>query len=60
MSDYVDVILVIPVEVVEQANRVAAIFDPDTGGEYTFGGCLLSPDGAAPATHCMASTIMKP
>jgi hypothetical protein len=60
MSDYVDVILVIPVQVVEQANRVAAIFDPDTGGEHTFGGCLLSPDGTAPATHSMASTIIKP
>ncbi|WP_272974788.1 hypothetical protein [Alcanivorax jadensis] len=60
MSDYVDVILVIPLQVVEQANRVATVFDPDTGGEHTFGGCLLSPDGAAPATHSMASTIMKP
>ena len=51
--------LTIPAEHVDTANRLAAIFDPDTGGAATFGGCGLSPTGEAPATHYMAATVIK-
>lgn len=53
------VILVIPVEIKDAANRLAAIFDPDTGGSSTFGGCKLSPSGENPPTHYMAGTVIK-
>ena len=59
MSDYVRVQLVVPVEIVDAANRVASIFDPDTGGANTFGTVELSPTGEAPATHYMANTLIK-
>lgn len=37
-------------------NALAALLDPDTGGDRTFGGLPLSPAGAAPATHRGIST----
>lgn len=57
--NWVHTTLTIPAEYVDIANRLAAIFDPDTGGSATFGGCGLSPTGAAPATHYMAATVIK-
>tara|TARA_Y100001963_G_C6740256_1_gene428574 strand:- start:1081 stop:1461 length:381 start_codon:yes stop_codon:yes gene_type:complete len=60
MSEYVRVQLVVPVEIVDAANRVASIFDPDTGGANTFGTVELSSTGDAPATHYMANTLIKP
>jgi len=59
MSNWTRVILTIPIEHVDAANRLARIFDPDTGGADTFGVCALSPTGEAPATHYMANTQIK-
>lgn len=59
MSEYVRTKLTIPVEIADAANRVAAVFDPDTGGGNTFGTVELSPNGEAPATHYMANTLVK-
>lgn len=58
-DNWVHVTLTIPAEHVDTANRLASIFDPDTGGAATFGGCGLSPTGDAPATHYMAATVIK-
>lgn len=52
--------LTIPIEHAPAANRLAVIFDPDTGGQRTFLACELSPTGEAPATHLMASGLIKP
>lgn len=60
MREYVRTKLTVPVEIVDAANRVAAVFDPDTGGGDTFGTVELSPTGEAPATHYMANTLVKP
>jgi hypothetical protein len=51
--------LTIPTSHAPAANRLARIFDFDTGGRDTFGACALSPTGEAPATHYMANTQMK-
>jgi len=59
MSNWTRVILTIPAEHVDAANRLARIFDPDTGGASTFGACALSPTGEAPATHYMANTLIR-
>jgi len=59
MSNWTRVILTIPAEHADAANRLAAIFDPDTGGADTFGTCGLSPTGESPATHYMANTLIK-
>lgn len=59
MSNWTRVILTIPIEHVGAANRLASIFDPDTGGANTFGACALSPTGEAPATHYMANTLIR-
>jgi len=59
MSEYVRTKLTIPVQIADAANRVAAVFDPDTGGGDTFGPAELSPTGEAPATHYMANTLIK-
>ncbi len=59
MSEYVRTKLTVPVEIADAANRVAAVFDPDTGGGDTFGTVELSPTGEAPATHYMANTLVK-
>lgn len=53
------VILTIPVEHAPAANRLAHVFDYDSGGGETFGACALSPTGAEPATHYMASTQLN-
>ena len=60
MSEWTRVKLTIPVEYSEAANRLASIFDPDSGGANTFGVCQLSPTGEEPATHYMASTLVRP
>jgi hypothetical protein len=59
MSNWTRAILTIPAEHVDAANRLARIFDFDTGGAETFGACALSPTGEAPATHYMANTQIK-
>jgi hypothetical protein len=59
MSEYVRTKLTIPVQIADAANRVAAVFDPDTGGGDTFGPAELSPTGEAPATHYTANTLIK-
>lgn len=56
MKTWTRVILTIPAEHVDAANRLAHIFDFDTGGANTFGACQLSPTGELPATHYMANT----
>ena len=38
------------------ANAQAKIWDPDTGGEYTFGNMRLSVDGQEPPTHTACNT----
>lgn len=38
------------------ANAQAKAWDPDTGGEYTFGDRRLSADGEEPATHSACDT----
>lgn len=60
MPRYTTEKLTIPVAIAEQANRCAAVFDPDVGGADTFGACGLSATGEAPATHYMCSTAIKP
>ncbi len=59
MKTWTRAILTIPVTCAPAANRLARIFDFDTGGAETFGACALSPTGEAPATHYMASTQIK-
>ncbi|MFT6637425.1 hypothetical protein [Alcanivorax sp.] len=59
MSEYVRTKLTVPVEIADAANRIAAVFDPDTGGGDTFGTVELSPTGELPATHYMANTLIK-
>jgi hypothetical protein len=60
MSEYIRTKLTIPVEIADEANRVASVFDPDVGGGDTFGIVELSPTGEPPATHYMANTLIKP
>lgn len=38
-------------------NNMAAQFDPDAGGDKTFGNIRLSPSGSEPATHYGAATV---
>jgi len=43
-----------------EANAVAAVLDPDIGGDETFRGeATHSADGTAPATHLVAHTQLK-
>jgi len=43
-----------------EANAVAAVLDPDIGGDQTFRGeATHSADGTAPATHIVAHTQLK-
>tara|TARA_R110000851_G_C13102500_1_gene568915 strand:- start:507 stop:869 length:363 start_codon:yes stop_codon:yes gene_type:complete len=56
MSGWARVLIAVPGDIKTAANRLADIFDPDTGGTDTFGFCALSPTGQPPATHYMAST----
>lgn len=42
------------------ANNLAANWDPDTGGDETFGSVRLSPTGQEPATHYGAATYATP
>jgi hypothetical protein len=45
----------------EEANAVAAVIDPDIGGEETFlGEATHSADGMPPATHIVAHTQLRP
>lgn len=37
-------------------NAQAKNWDPDTGGDQTFGGVLLSGDGEEPSTHTACNT----
>lgn len=61
MSEYIDrAYIVVPLDKVDLANGLAAQADPDTGGNQTFSsGTELSENGAAPATHRAASTLVK-
>lgn len=59
MGEYTFTRLTIPVEHRDACNRVAALFDPDTGGEKTFGVDRRSVDGTEPATHYRASGAIK-
>ncbi|MAC14285.1 MAG: hypothetical protein CL539_06340 [Alcanivorax sp.] len=60
MSLFTTITMTIPVEHAAAANRCAAIFDFDVGGAETFKACRLSATGQEPATHIMASTVIKP
>jgi len=43
-----------------EANAIAAVIDPDIGGDETFRGeATHSADGTAPATHLVAHTQLK-
>jgi len=43
-----------------EANAIAAVIDPDIGGDETFRGeATHSADGTAPATHIVAHTQLK-
>lgn len=55
MKTWTRITLTIPAEHLDAANRLAHIFDYDTGGSQTFGGCPMSPTGQEPATHYTAS-----
>jgi len=59
MSEYTFAILTIPVAHKDVANRVASLFDPDTGGYKTFGLVEVSVNGVPPATHYQASGAIK-
>lgn len=39
------------------ANNAAASWDPDTGGDQTFGNVKLSADGTTPASHTGCNTL---
>ena len=41
---------------ISPANTRAKAWDPDTGGDETFGGIRLSPTGQEPATHTACNT----
>ena len=47
----------IPASVIAQANRLAYIIDPDTGGDKTFR-LNASADGSLPQTHCLVGTAI--
>ena len=52
--------LAIPASHQEESNAVAAVLDPDIGGDETFTGeATHSADGTAPATHIVAHTQLK-
>jgi len=53
------VTLIVPLSQADAANRIARAFDPDEGGQATFGGVRLSPNGAEPATHTACHTAAK-
>ena len=40
----------------EQAGKKPGGWDPDTGGEFTFGSVRLSPTGQEPPTHTACNT----
>jgi len=49
--------IAIPKSHKEEANAIAAVIDPDIGGDQTFTGeATHSADGTAPATHLVAHT----
>jgi hypothetical protein len=53
--------LAIPASHKEESNAVAAVLDPDIGGDETFRGeATHSADGTAPATHIVAHTQLRP
>lgn len=53
--------IAIPISHKEEANAVAAVLDPDMGGDKTFtGGATHSSDGTAPATHIVVHTQLRP
>lgn len=54
------IILVVATTDQVAANLLAAGFDPDTGGDKTFGSIRLSPTGSEPPTHYGCSTPMTP
>lgn len=59
MGEYTFTRLTVPAEHQAACNRVAALFDPDTGGARTFGIDRRSIDGTEPATHYRASGAIK-
>jgi hypothetical protein len=54
------VYIIIPAENMAEANQLASLLDPDSGGVYTFRSANLSVDGNPPATHAKTSTLMTP
>ena len=59
MTNFVKVQLTVPVEVAEEANRCAAVFDFDQGGAATFGRCKQSATGELPVTHYKCNTAIR-
>jgi len=61
MPDWTDRIqLAIPERLVEEANTLAYVLDPDIGGDQTFqGGATHSADGTGPATHVVTTVPLK-
>jgi len=52
--------IAIPASHKEESNAVAAVLDPDIGGDETFRGeATHSADGTAPATHIVAHTQLR-
>ena len=49
-------IIIVPLASLTAANAAAKIWDPDTGGDKTFGSVELSPTGRRPATHTACNT----
>ena len=59
MSDWVSTTLIIPADILDAANRLSAIIDPDTGGATTFT-IGFSADGSEPATHYGTQSMVAP
>lgn len=59
MSKWTKTKITVPIEYVRLANRLANLFDFDSGGYNTFGSVECSADGKHPATHYFADTNIK-
>lgn len=52
--------MLVPMAWRENANLLAAAFDPDVGGERTFDFVRMSGTGIEPASHAGAQTLIRP
>ena len=59
MSNWISTTLLIPADILDAANRLSAIIDPDTGGANTFT-IGFSADGSEPVSNYGTQSVMAP